>query len=218
MTARPNASSLILWGAGTPRTMRPCWMLCELGLDFEQRPIGSRTGETQTPEFRKLNPREKIPVFQDGELVLAESAAIVSYLGETYGQDTGLLPEPGTRERAGYWMWSFFVMTELDAHTLYVIRRHDGLSHLYGEAPNAIRAAREGFQKQVQVASRELETGGPFLLGDGFTAADILLTSCLDWARFYELPLTDALQAYAERTTSRDAYRRAFSRNYPSPP
>ena len=197
--------------------MRPCWMLCELGLDFEHRPIGSRTGETQKPGYRELNPREKIPVLEDGELVLAESAAIVTYLGETYGHGTGLMPEAATSERARYWMWSFFVMTELDAHTLYVARKHKDLAEVYGEAPNAIRAAQEGFQKQVGVASLELERGGPFILGDRFTAADILLVSCLDWARVvYGWPLTDTLRAYAERASSRDAYQRAFRQNFAS--
>lgn len=93
----------------------------------------------------------------------------------------------------------------------------DALRAQYGEAPNAIRAAREGFQKQVGVPSLELERGGPYILGDRFRAAGILLVSCLDWARLiYGWPLTDALRAYAERANSREAYQRAFRRNFPS--
>ena len=57
----------ILWGAGTPRTMRAHWILQEVGLEYERRPIGSRTGETQTDEFTRINPSQKIPVLQDGE-------------------------------------------------------------------------------------------------------------------------------------------------------
>ncbi|NIO09097.1 MAG: glutathione S-transferase family protein, partial [Deltaproteobacteria bacterium] len=90
----------VLWGAGTPRTMRAHWILQELELDYEKRPIGSRTGETQDPEYIKLNPREKIPLLQDGDLTVAESAAIVTYLGETYGGSRGLVPPVGTAERA----------------------------------------------------------------------------------------------------------------------
>jgi glutathione S-transferase len=209
-TGKPH---LILWGAGTPRTLRAHWILHELGLDYERRPIGSRTGETQTPDFRKLNPREKIPLLQDGELTLAESAAIVTYLAESYGQSTGLIPPASSRERAAYYEWCFFTMTELDAHTLYVIRRHSGLPELYGEAPNAVRAAREGFEKQVRVADRRLAGQGPFILGGVFTGADILLTTCLTWAGRYELPLTEALRDYVRRTTSREAYRLASVAN-----
>lgn len=209
-TAKPH---LILWGAGTPRTLRAHWILHELGLEYERRPIGSRTGETQSPNFRKLNPREKIPVLQDGELTVAESAAIVTYLAETYGQSTGLIPPPSSRERAAYYEWCFFTMTELDAHTLYVIRRHSGLQELYGEAPNAVRAAREGFEKQVRVADQRLADHGPFILGDIFTGADVLLSTCLTWATRYELPLTEALRDYLQRTTSREAYRLASAAN-----
>jgi glutathione S-transferase len=210
------AAKRVLWGAGTTRTLRAHWMLQELGLDHETRAIGSRTGETQTPEFTALNPRQKIPVLEDGDFVLTESAAIVSYLGETYGAGRDLVPSSGTRERARYDEWCFFVMTELDAHTLYVIRKHRDLAELYGEAPRAVEAAERGFAKQVAVAERALALGGPYLLGEAFTGADVLLTSCLIWARFYALPLSDALDTYLSRTTDREAYRRALERNFPS--
>ncbi len=213
MNATTEKPRLILWGAGTPRTLRVHWVLHELGLEYEKRPIGSRTGETQTAEFRKLNPREKIPVLQDGDLTIAESAAIVTYLAEKYGHTGALIPLASSAERAAYYEWCFFTMTELDAHTLYVIRRHTGLPELYGEAPDAVRAARDGFQKQVQVADQRLSIQGPFLLGDAFTGADILLTTCLTWADRYELPLTERLRDYVSRTTSREAHRLAFAAN-----
>ncbi|MEE9279460.1 MAG: glutathione S-transferase family protein [Myxococcota bacterium] len=216
MSEGTTAIRRILWGGGTSRTLRAHWMLHELGLDYEKRLIGSRTGETQTVEFTQLNPRQKIPVLQDGPLVLAESAAIITYLAETYGRDSDLLPPPGTPERAKYYEWCFFVMTELDAHTLYVIRKHGDLPDLYGEAPNAITAAREGFAKQIHVAELTLSDGRAYLLGDSFTGADMLLASCVAWARHYELPLTDVLESYLERATSRGAYRRAAAVNFPA--
>jgi glutathione S-transferase len=193
--------------------MRAHWILHELGLEYEKHPIGSRTGETQTPEFTKLNPREKIPLLQDGELTVAESAAIVTYLAETYGQSVGLIPPAASPERAAYYEWCFFTMMELDAHTIYVVRKHTVLSELYGEAPNAVRTAREGFEKQVRVADRKLASRGPFILGEAFTGADILLTTCLTWADRYKLSLTEELREYVQRTTSREAYRLAFTAN-----
>ncbi|MBI2088223.1 MAG: glutathione S-transferase N-terminal domain-containing protein, partial [Deltaproteobacteria bacterium] len=66
MAATREKPCLILWGAGTARTLRAHWILHELGLTYERRPIGSRTGETQTAEFTRINPRQKIPLLQDG--------------------------------------------------------------------------------------------------------------------------------------------------------
>ena len=211
------ADARILWGVGTTRTLRAHWMLRELDLPYETRPIGPRSGETRTPEFVRLNPRGKIPVLQDGDLTLAESAAIVTYLAERYGDGTGLIPPSGTPERARYYQSCFHTMTELDAHTLYVIRKHRDLAELYGEAPKAVEAAREGFARQLAAARSELERGGPFLLGDAFTGADVMFTSCLDWAIFYELPLPEPLAAYRARTTAREAYRSAAALNYRPP-
>jgi len=200
---------LTLWGAGTTRTIRPHWVLHELGLTYKKQLIGSRTGETETPEYRALNPRGKIPVLQDGDFVLAESAAIINYLVEHYGVETHLVPPPGSRQRALYDQWCYFIMTELDAHTLYVIRRHRDLANLYGEAPNAIKAAEQGFVRQVEVVAQALREGGPYLLGDTFTCADVLLTSCLTWADYCNIPVADVLRNYTKRLTSRAAYRQA---------
>ena len=213
MTENKDQHRRILWGAGTARTLRAHWMLHELGLEYEIRPIGSRTGETATAEFTRLNPRQKIPLLQDGEITMAESAAIVTYLAETYGESAGLIPPPFTAQRAAYFEWCFFIMTELDAHTLYVIRKHTNLAALYGEAPAAVRAAREGFAKQVQVADQTLTQQGPFILGASFTGADILLATCLGWAERLDVPLTATLRDYLERATSRPAYRLAHSAN-----
>jgi len=68
----------IVWGAGTPRTLRAHWIMHELGLDYERRPIGSRNGGNLTPEYTRLNPSQKIPTLQDDDLVVSESAAIVN--------------------------------------------------------------------------------------------------------------------------------------------
>ena len=203
----------ILWGSGTPRTLRAHWMLKELGLDYEKRPIGSRTGETQDPVFQKLNPREKIPVLQDGDLTLAESAAIATYLGETYGDAQGLVPPMGTRERAKYYEWCFFAMTELDAHTLYIVRKHVALKEIYGEAPNAVRAAFEGFEKQANVAHLHLLQGGPYILGNTFTCADLILTTCLLSGIRYDLKLSNLLRDYVERITARSSYKLGLAAN-----
>ncbi len=208
----------VIWGVGTSRTLRAHWMLCELDLPYERRPITSRSGETLTAEYTQLNPSQKIPVLQDGDLVLSESAAIVNYLGTAYGAARGLCPPSSPRERARYDQWCFFVMMELDANTLYVIRKHEDLHKIYGEAPNALQAARDGFARQAHATVQRLSASapyGPYVLGECFCGADILLTTCLIGAIRRKIELPDALHDYLKRITARDAYQRALQINQP---
>jgi len=210
------SEAIRVWGVGTARTFRVHWMLREQGLDYETLPVQSRTGETRTEAFLALNPRGKIPVLQHGGLVLAESAAIVTYLAERFGAGRGLLPDAGSDERAIHDQWCYFVMTELDATALYVIRRHRDLAAVYGEAPKAVEAAREYFRRQASVAEEELGDGRTHLLGDAFSVADLLLATTLVWAVFYGESLGETLEAYRLRATSRESYGPAFQANFPA--
>ena len=207
---------LTLWGVGTSRTMRPHWMLLELGLEYELHAIGSRTGETRTDDFLQLNPRHKIPVLRHGSLVLTESAAIIQYLSETFAS-SGLMAAPDTPEsRAVLNEWCYFIATELDAGSLYVMRRHVGLEHIYGGAPKAVEAARNYFTENAEAMAPRIEKSGQYLMGDRFSVADILLMTCLDWAVTDRIPLSDTLHRYRSRVAVRPAYQKALERNFPA--
>ena len=212
--ATSNEKRKVVWGVGTPRTLRAHWSMHELDLDYERRPIGSRNGGNLTPEYTRLNPSQKIPTIQDGDLVVSESAAIVNYLTTLYGAAKDLQPPADPARRARYDMWCFFCMMELDADTMYIIRRHGDLHAIYGEAPNAVNAAREIFAHQAAAAVVRLGAG-PYAMGDRFTGADILLTTCLTGALRREIVLPGALTAYLARTTAREAYKRALEANQP---
>jgi glutathione S-transferase len=208
---------LVLWGVSTTRTLRAHWALHELGLAYECRPILPRSGETKTAEFTALNPRQKIPLLQDGEFSIGESPAIAAYLSDTYGSaETALIPT-SARDRATWLEWCFYVMTELDATSLYVMRRHRALKHIYGEAPPAVEAAAAYFCTQLRHAEQALGDGREFLVGSRFTTADMLLTTCLNWAVDYGVPVTPACLAYAARISARPAYAAARAANLPPP-
>jgi len=208
------ANDLTLWGAGTSRTMRAHWMLLELGLDYQFHPIGSRTGETQTSEFKQLNPRHKIPVLQHGSFVLTESAAIIQYLSETFADSKELYMPKDATSRATLNEWCYFIVSELDAGSLYVVRRHEGLKHVYGEAPGAVEEAKKYFLHNLEAMASRVESGGPHLFGERFSAADILLMTCLDWAASSGISLPDTFSRYRRRVAQRPAYRTAFERNF----
>lgn len=205
--------SMTVWGVGTSRTLRVHWALAELGLDYVTRPIQSRTGETLTDEYTALNPRQKIPVLQDGTLTLTESAAIVTYLAETYGNPATSLIPTDRSERARCIEWCYFALTELDATSLYVLRRHEGLPHIYGEAPQATIAAREYFLKQMRSVNHALADGRAYIVGNAFSIADMLLSSCLGWAAALHMPLAAHVLAYHERIAARPAYKAALAAN-----
>ena len=201
--------TITLWGAGTGRTLRAHWALAEAGVEYETKPISPRTGETQTAAFRALNAKEKVPVLAAGDLVLTESAAIITWVGDQHG---ALTPKIGTVERARYYEWMSYILMELDAHTLYVMRKHGDLKHLYGEAPAALSAARAGFDKQIRWALPRIESA-PFLVDDEFSGVDILMTTCLDWAAAYGLELAEPLHAYRARHHQRPAFQAARAAN-----
>lgn len=200
---------LTLWGVGTSRTIRAHWALHELGLSYKTKPIGPRTGETKTAEYTVLNPRQKIPLLQDGDFCIGESAAIVAYLSRTYGSpDRGLIPEK-QRDYAAWLEWCFFIVAELDSTTLYVMRRHraDALGHIYGVAPDVVAQAGAYFRQQLRHVEVALSDERAFLMGDQFTSADILLTTCLEWAIAYGVGICDNAFPYLERIRARPAYR-----------
>ena len=209
-------NDLTLWGVGTSRTMRPHWMLLELGLEYESHPIGSRTGETMTDEFMRLNPRHKIPVLRHGSFVLTESAAIVQYLGETFTNPDSIEAPRDAERRAELNEWCYFIATELDAGSLYVMRRHAGLEHIYGAAPKAVESARNYFIENVEAMAPRIAKAGRYLMGERFSVADILMMTCLDWAITERIPLSEPIHEYHSRVATRPAYQKALERNFPA--
>jgi glutathione S-transferase len=202
-----------VWGIGTSRTLRVHWMLAELDLDYETRAILTRTAGMQDPAFRALSGRGKIPLLEDSDLMIGESAAISVYLADRYRDRAILIPPAGSDARAVHDELCFFTMTEMDA-LLYVIRRHEGLAAIYGESKVACDAARGYFLRSAEEMERRLAGKATYLLGESFQVADLLLKTCLDWAAICGIPIPDALQPYSERIASRPAYSKAIAINF----
>jgi glutathione S-transferase len=205
---------LTLWGVGTSRTMRAHWMLLELDLEYHFHPIGSRTGETLANEFKQINPRHKIPVLQHGSFVLTESAAIIQYLSEAFANPERIYVGSDNESRAALSEWCYFVSSELGASSLYIVRKHEGLKHIYGEAPTAVKAAKDYFLHNLEAMAPRIERGGPYLFGEQLSAADILLVTCLDWALSDQITLPEPIQQYQRRVAARPAYKAALTKNF----
>ena len=206
-------SHIVLWGAISLRALRVHWALHELDLPYEYRPIQSRTGETLTAEYTGHNPKQKIPCLQDGDFTLTESAAIVNYLFNAYGAGTDIYLPQTVEDQGRADEWSYFAMMELDAHSLYLIRRHKYLSNIYGEAPVAVASAAEYCHKQIQAVAPAMAAFDPYIFGDQLSAADIMLSTTLDFADRYDIDLPPVCRAYRDRAYTRPAFQAAHKRN-----
>lgn len=205
--------SIRVWGAGTPRTLRVYWALHEFAAPYENVSIRTRTSDMDREDFLSVSPGQKIPALEHGELTLTESGAIVAYLFERFGPAATF----SIAERAAIDRWSYFALTELDATSLYVIRRHQGLPEIYGEAPAAVAAAIAYFERQVAVVDRaladKLADEREHIVGTTLSATDIHLTTCCDWASLCSLELPTTLARYASQQRERPAYRAAERAN-----
>jgi glutathione S-transferase len=150
------------------RSSRVLWALREIGAPFDATRIAP--DERRSPEHLARQPLGRVPAFElDDGTVMFESAAILLQLGDLH-PDAGLLPPPGSPERALVYQWVFFGMNELEA-TLYRCVR---------EPPEALAASREfrRFSEAASVYAAALGDG-PWILGTQFTLADIVCVGVL---------------------------------------
>ena len=206
-------TSITLWGTGTPRSMRPIWLAEELALEYQLMPIGPRTGETQTPEYTRMNRKQKIPFLSDGDVQLSESLAISRYLLSTYPNGRVYLPD-SPEARAKEDEWCCYIYGELDETSLYVMRRHSDLADIYGASEQVVASCAEYLTRHLKVLADHLQDR-EYLMPQGFGLPDLLLTTCLDWALFYGVDLPEPVAEYRDRIGRRPAYQKAMQINYP---
>lgn len=202
------AADIIVWGLGTPRTLRVYWALHELGVDYCIESIVTRTASMEREDFLQVSPGSKIPALQHAGLKLTESGAITRYLMDTFDSQQWRASERAVMNR-----WIFFALTELDATALYVIRRHQGLPEIYGEAPLAVSSAEAYLLRQLTVLEHGISDGRTYVLGPVFCEADIHIGTCLDWATNIGIELPTRLTAYHQQLQARPAYCAAFAAN-----
>ncbi len=168
-----------LYGSGGSRWVKPYWTLKELDVPFEEVPASIMKGDTRKPEFLALNPFGKLPVYQDDDIVLTESAAICTYLADKFSAK-GLIPKPGTIARARYDQWVSIIISELE-QPLWTITRY---MFVYGDLPHkggAIETAKTEFKRTAKAVT-EMLGGNSFLVEDRFSVADIMMSYTLKWA------------------------------------
>jgi len=185
---------ITLYHAPESRSTRMFWLLEEIGQPYEIRPVSifrPRTGEGQ-PDPANPHPDKRVPaIVHEGRLV-AESVAIVLYLTEAF-PEAGLAPSPGSAQRGDYLTWAAWYAAELEPAII---------ATMMGELETSPQKQRS---KEAAVARiRNALARHPYMLGDQFSAIDLLVGSALEFAG-PQFMSGDDIDAYRERWTTRPA-------------
>ena len=201
---------ITIYGHSHSRSLRVTWMMEELQRDYNYVSIDLMKGEGRTPEYRAINPGGKVPALRDDELLLTESAAIITYLGDKFG-NRDLVPAAGTALRGKYDQWCYFAMCELE-QPLWTIGKHKFAIPEEYRVKAIFPTAQWEFQQALAVLSQGLGEQD-YILGDTFSAADIMLAHTLFWALAFDQAVQQTnLQSYIERIKTRPALLRAEER------
>ncbi|MCD4661019.1 glutathione S-transferase family protein [Agrobacterium sp.] len=190
-------------GKGLARDMRVRWALEEVGQPYGVRLLSFRA--MKEPEHLTLQPFGQIPTYEEGDLVLFESGAIIFHIAEHHA---GLLPkEADARARAISWMFAALSTMEppIVEHFVTGFLERDKSCH-----DERLRMVDERIRKRLGELSRRL--GGADWLDGAFSAGDLLMVSVLQ--RIISSGILDEypnLSAYVARGEARPAYKRAFA-------
>ena len=158
------------------------------------------TGAQKRVEYLAINPMGKVPALKDGDVALAEAAAICAYVAERY-PEAKLAPPLGDPLRARYLYWLFFGPGCIEPAMVQIATKIE---------MNPVAAGWGDAQRVIDVLDDALHKG-PWILGDKFSAADIVIGSGLNFAvrLFKMIPSTTTFDNYIARCMERPAFQRA---------
>ena len=199
---------------GHSQSERIVWLCEELGLPYELRHYTrDATTRLSPPELKALHPLGTAPVIEDGELLLAESAAIVEYVIAKRG-DGRLKPGPAQPDYAAFLYWFHFANGTLQPALLRLLT----VSRLKLPPDHPVQAATQARVAQILALLEQRLGAVPWLAGPAFTAADVMSVFSLTTMRLFQpldLAPYENIRAYLRRVGERPAYRRAMAKGDP---
>ena len=189
-------------GTTKSRAFRVMWMLEELGQDYAHVPAGA-----QSDAAREYNPTGKIPALVDGDAVLTDSVAIMTYLADKHG---ALTAPAGTPARARQDAMTLWLIDEFDA-VLWSAAKHSFVLPEAQRVPAVKDTLKLEFGRSAAMLSDRLE--GPFLMGDAITLPDLLAVHCINWSIGAKFPrVDDKLGQWARSMRERPAFKAAMAK------
>jgi glutathione S-transferase len=198
-------AKLTLYHASPSRSATTRWMLEELGEPYDIHLLSLKAGDQKQPEYLAINPMGKVPALRHGDVVITEVAAICMYLADEFPARRLNIPV-GDPRRGVYLKWLFFGPSCFEpAITDRAFPRK--------EPPRPSTLGHGDYDTVVSVLADGVTTG-PYLMGDQFTAADVVIGSGIRWGMHFKLlPERPEFVAYAGRLGQRPALQRAEAKD-----
>jgi glutathione S-transferase len=198
-------ADLTLYHAAPSRSSVVLWMLEELGQPYDIKLIVLSEGDNLKPDYLAVNPMGKVPALKHGDTIITEVAAICTYLADEFPQAELNIPV-GTPRRGVYLKWLFFGPGCMEPA---VVDRAAPRK----EPPRRGTLGYGDFDTCMNVVAKAVETG-PWLMGEQFTAADVVIGSQIRWGTMFKLlPERKEFTDYATRIAARPAAQRAAQKD-----
>jgi glutathione S-transferase len=196
---------LKLYHASPSRSSVALWMLEEIGEPYDIHLLSLSAGDNLKPDYLAVNPMGKVPALSHKGTIITEVAAICAYLADAFPQKKLNVPV-GTPERGVYLKWLFFGPGCLEpAVTDRAAPRRD--------PPRRAMLGYGDFDTTMNVIAKAVEKG-PWLMGEQFTAADVVIGANIRWGTIFKLiPERKEFTDYAARIAARPAAQRADAKD-----
>lgn len=199
-----NAPKVTFFHAVQSRSRGTLALLEELGVDYDLHLLDLKAGTQRDPAYLKLNPLGKVPAIRHGEAMVTEQPAVMMYLADLY-PERGLAPAIDDPLRGPYLRWMVFYGSCFEPALVDHSMQRDPPPHMMSPY---------GTWQEVLDAIVAQLTPGPWLLGERFSAADVLWGTALHWTTMFklvsELP---PVRAYIDRVRARPAMQRAETKD-----
>ena len=196
---------LALYHASSSRSSIVLWMLEELGVPYDIKLLKLSEGDNMKPDYLAINPMGKVPALKDGDTIITEVAAICTYLADSFAEKKLNVPI-GMPRRGVYLKWLFFGPSCMEPAVI------DRAAPRKEEARRGMLGYGD-FDTTMNVVAKAVEKG-PWLMGDQFTAADVVIGSHIRWGMIFKMvPERKEFLDYAARIAARPAAQRAEAKD-----
>jgi glutathione S-transferase len=204
MNGTIDRGELLFYHSPNTRSTGAHILLEELGAKYEPRPLNMKAHEQRKPAYLGVNPMGKVPAILHNGTLVTEQGAIFTYLADLF-PEAKLAPTLTDTDRGAYLRWMFYYGNCVEPAVVDKFMKHNPAP--LGTSPYGT------YDLVVETLAAQVRKG-PFLLGERFSAVDVLWGSALGWLTAFKLiPELPEIMAYLGRYTDRPSVTRVNAYN-----